>query len=205
MLQLVYINVIMLETVSAGEGLTENMKNLILLIFCLVLAISLVPCICEAEANAILNAATVFGGNANTIEQPIAPYTLATPAPQTFSAGNPSWETVNPAAGPPVSNAYDAYGAMSPSGTAQYEPMPQPSAQGESSITISLLPVEDSSIVSAAGYHEGALILAVQMRGTGEIRCYRPVSKIIYLKFLESAAKDTYFAGQIESRYERIQ
>ena len=131
MLQLVYINVIMLETVSAGEGLTENMKNLILLIFCLVLAISLVPCICEAEANAILNAATVFGGNANTIEQPIAPYTLATPAPQTFSAGNPSWETVNPAAGPPVSNAYDAYGAMSPSGTAQYEPMPQPSAQGD--------------------------------------------------------------------------
>ena len=168
-------------------------------------AIFLVPCICGAEVNAILDATTVFGGHAN-IEQPTAPYTPATPTPQTFSAGNPSRETVNPAAGLPVSNAYDAYGAMNPSGTVQYAPMTQqPSAQGESSITISLLPVEDSSIVSAAGYHEGALILAVQMRGTGEIRCYRPVSKIIYLKFLESAAKDTYFAGQIESRYERIQ
>ena len=198
----------LLAALGAGTVIYRLKKapNGMIKVLCLLLAIFLVPCICGAEADAILDASTVFGGSANTIEQPVVPYTSSTPTPETFSAGSPSRETVNPAAGLPVSNAYNAYGVTNPSGTAQYAPMTQePSAQGESSITISLLPVEDSSIVSAAGYHEGALILAVQMRGTGEIRCYRPVSKIIYLKFLESAAKDTYFAGQIESRYERIQ
>ena len=144
-------------------------------LFCILLVLLLVPGIYGTEANAILDASTLFGSGAGPVEQPeYPPYTppAPTPAPQTF---------------PPV------------------EPRRQESTQGETSVTIRLLPVEDSSILFAAGYHEGAMILAVQMRGTGEIRCYRPVSRIIYVKFLESSTKDSYFTGQIENRYERIQ
>jgi hypothetical protein len=98
-------------------------------------------------------------------------------------------------------------GVTTPAEAAQYTPRPQQqlATQGEYTVTLSLIPVTDSNTITAAGYHEGAMILAVQMLGTGEIRCYRPVSKIIYMKFLESTAKDTYFTNLIDGRYERIQ
>ena len=80
-------------------------------VLCLLLAISLVPCICGTDANAILDASTVFGGDANKIEQPVVP---STPTPQTFPSDNTSRETVNPSAILPSSSTYiNTYGTSS--------------------------------------------------------------------------------------------
>ena len=160
--------------------------------FCLLAITILLTGIFGATADAILNAASLFADGERAEEQPVYPDTATTA---------PSWTMqYTPVPQQPYT------GVTTPSGTVQQPPLPpQPAAQGEYSVTISLLPVTDSNTITAAGYHEGALILAVQMVGTGEIRCYRPVSRIIYVKFLESSAKDIYFTNQIESRYERIQ
>ena len=161
-------------------------------VFCLLAATILMTGIFGTGAYALLNAASLFADGEIATEQPKYPDTEAT-AP----SGTVQYIPV-------PQQQYT--GTTIPSEAVQQTPLPlQPAAQSEYTVTISLLPVTDCSTITAAGYHEGALILAVQMAGTGEIRCYRPVSRIIYMKFLESSAKDSYFSNQIDSRYERIQ
>ena len=162
-------------------------------IFCLLVATILLTGIFGTAANAILNAASVFGDGQRAVEQQVYPYN-PTPAP-----AEPVQYT------PVPQQSYT--GVTTPSETVQRTPLPQqqPATQGEYTISLSLTTVTDSNTITAVGYHEGTMILAVQMLGTGEIRCYRPVSKIIYMKFMESTAKDTFFTNQIDGRYERIQ
>ena len=162
-------------------------------VFCLLIVAVVLTGAFGTTANALLNAASVFVDGQRAVEQQVYPYN-PTPAPS-----EPVQYT------PVPQQSYT--GVTTPSETVQRTPLPQQqlAAQGGYTISLSLIPVTDSNTITAVGYHEGTLILAVQMLGTGEIRCYRPVSRIIYMKFMESTAKDTYFTNQIDGRYERIQ
>lgn len=158
-----------------------------ILIFCLLFSLA------AADAGAILDAKSIFADD-TPAQQPNYSYSAPvqeTPVPYHYTGD--------------VTSTKPATAYSSGSAAANNTPVPQYTpAQDGTSVTIQLQVLTDSDTISAVGYSENALILAVQMRATGEIRCYRMVSKILYVKFMESAAKDTFFANQIDGRYERI-